>query len=285
MLTGQINNTISNPKHKTQLLAIVATVLAISATGFTDFLVAQNRQSLYYWTESLLFSVYWLIFLPLLTFCGKWVKQHHISAGFAAAIVLLCCLVHLTVYPALIWVLSELFFYQNFAYTQTLHFGVTNYSIVTLIVYGFSLVLMKAYFYQLKSTPTFEEPALLDALEPCNYINSILVEQKRHKKIVIATEDIFYFLANSPYVTICHPQQNFVHSQTLKALEAVLDPQQFVRIHKSCIVNIGKVAACQSRLNGDYDLTLTNNTVLRLSRNYAAAFKARFQQTHPFATK
>ncbi|RYF37203.1 MAG: LytTR family transcriptional regulator, partial [Cytophagaceae bacterium] len=53
--------------------------------------------------------------------------------------------------------------------------------------------------------------------------------------------------------------------------------------HKSCIVNITKVRSYQSRLNGDYDLLLSNEVVLRVSRNYASGFKTAFEGPHRLA--
>lgn len=55
---------------------------------------------------------------------------------------------------------------------------------------------------------------------------------------------------------------------------------KFIRIHKSNLVNIDFVESFVSRFNGDYDLTLSNNVTLRISRNYAADFKKAFKQSH-----
>jgi DNA-binding LytR/AlgR family response regulator len=63
------------------------------------------------------------------------------------------------------------------------------------------------------------------------------------------------------------------HSATLKSLVAQLPPATFIRVHKSAIVNMAFVKSLQSRGNGDYDITMQNNSIVRLSRNYAAAFK------------
>ena len=54
----------------------------------------------------------------------------------------------------------------------------------------------------------------------------------------------------------------------------------FVQIHKSLIVNLAHVESYKSRLNGDYDITMSNGTSLRLSRTYARAFKAKFEGSH-----
>ncbi|HNJ56177.1 MAG TPA: LytTR family DNA-binding domain-containing protein, partial [Chitinophagaceae bacterium] len=75
-------------------------------------------------------------------------------------------------------------------------------------------------------------------------------------------------------------QKKYLHSQSLKSILQQLDEKQFVQIHKSCLVNINTIASCTSRLNGDYDLTLTNGSVLRLSRNYVPVFRQKTEKAH-----
>ena len=62
---------------------------------------------------------------------------------------------------------------------------------------------------------------------------------------------------------------------TLKSLSEKLDNRLFVRIHKSEIVNLSKVQSYQSRQNGDYDVTISDSSVLRISRNFAKDFKTK----------
>jgi DNA-binding LytR/AlgR family response regulator len=71
----------------------------------------------------------------------------------------------------------------------------------------------------------------------------------------------------------------------LKSLENQLDKKQFIRIHKSHIINLQKIISYQSRQNGDYDVTLSDGTVLRVSRNYAKDFKSKAEQHTHLTTK
>lgn len=117
-----------------------------------------------------------------------------------------------------------------------------------------------------------------------NFITSLIVSDFNNKKVVIDTNDIYYFSANSPYINIHHQTKKYLYSATLKSLQTQLNSDQFLRVHKSYVVNIGKVVSYQSRLNGDYDLLLSDNTVLRVSRNYAVIFKSAFEAHHRFTT-
>ncbi|HNJ26469.1 MAG TPA: LytTR family DNA-binding domain-containing protein, partial [Chitinophagaceae bacterium] len=100
------------------------------------------------------------------------------------------------------------------------------------------------------------------------------------RKIQIYPRDIFYITSSSPYIYLHLQQKKYLHSQSLKSILQQLDEKQFVQIHKSCLVNINTIASCTSRLNGDYDLTLTNGSVLRLSRNYVPVFRQKTEKAH-----
>jgi two-component system LytT family response regulator len=54
----------------------------------------------------------------------------------------------------------------------------------------------------------------------------------------------------------------------MKHLEDVLDPDIFVRVHRSAIVNCHRVTAMRPHRNGEYFLQLGDATELKLSRKY-----------------
>ena len=56
--------------------------------------------------------------------------------------------------------------------------------------------------------------------------------------------------------------------QTLKALEARLNPELFVRGHRSLIINIDCVAAIEPYGHGEYTITMQDGTRLTTSRTY-----------------
>jgi two-component system LytT family response regulator len=49
-------------------------------------------------------------------------------------------------------------------------------------------------------------------------------------------------------------------------MEAKLDPQKFLRIHRSTIVNIERIKELHQLFNGDYAVVLHDGTELKLSR-------------------
>jgi two-component system LytT family response regulator len=56
--------------------------------------------------------------------------------------------------------------------------------------------------------------------------------------------------------------------ETMNGLEARLDPEKFLRIHRSTIVNIERIQELQPWFHGDYVVLLRDGTKLTLSRSY-----------------
>lgn len=54
-------------------------------------------------------------------------------------------------------------------------------------------------------------------------------------------------------------------------MEEQLDPESFVRIHRSTILNAARVDEILPEWHGDYDVRLRDGTVLRMSRTYRRA--------------
>ncbi|MCD8540927.1 MAG: LytTR family transcriptional regulator, partial [Leadbetterella sp.] len=254
-----------------------------------DYFFSEVQSTSFYLSESLLFSTYWLLFLPLLNIQWKMAARRPVKGFLYAALV---TAIHLLSYPALVWLISGCFYGHTFAYRQTFDYGLATYFIKTFLIYGLSvpaIALIRASSLALKvddlpagisghkTVPVpREEPA-----ESTCFPRSLLVPDTNNSKIRIQIADILYFSANSPYINVYHPVKKYLLTETLRALEIKLSPDQFVRIHKSCIVNVEKVVSCRSRLNGGYDLELCDGTQLRLSRNYTARFRARFHRHTP----
>jgi two-component system LytT family response regulator len=55
-------------------------------------------------------------------------------------------------------------------------------------------------------------------------------------------------------------------------MEDQVRPQGFARIHRSTIVNIGRVKELQPLFHGDYTVVMTDGTRLTMSRSYREKF-------------
>jgi len=84
----------------------------------------------------------------------------------------------------------------------------------------------------------------------------------------IRTEDIDWIEAADNYVRLhCQSAAHLVRG-TLGALEARLDPDSFLRIHRSAMVNLDRVKEMQPWSSGEYIVLLQDGTRLKLSRTF-----------------
>jgi two-component system, LytTR family, response regulator len=61
----------------------------------------------------------------------------------------------------------------------------------------------------------------------------------------------------------------------MKNLETQLDPERFVRIHRSTIVNLERIKELQPFFRGEYVVVLQSGITLKLSRGYRDHLEAR----------
>lgn len=74
--------------------------------------------------------------------------------------------------------------------------------------------------------------------------------------------------AEDDYVRLHVGKTEHLVRKTLSAFEAELDPKQFIRIHRSHIVNAARIKELRAHGQGDYIIVLVDGTQLKLSRSY-----------------
>ncbi|MEJ5351155.1 MAG: LytTR family transcriptional regulator DNA-binding domain-containing protein [Melioribacteraceae bacterium] len=104
------------------------------------------------------------------------------------------------------------------------------------------------------------------------FINRISVKNKNIIKIIPVAE-IDWIEAQGDYVCIHVNDEKFLLRDSLNSLENKLNPEIFIRIHRSSIVNIEKVEKLKSNEHGDYELFLKDGTKLKMSRTYKENFQ------------
>lgn len=99
---------------------------------------------------------------------------------------------------------------------------------------------------------------------------------KSRTRILFDPKEVYFFQIRVGDVHANLGTEELVVRMSLKDILASLDPSQFVRIHKSYIVNVEKVTSLEPLFHNDYkiDLKGPKSITLPLSRRYAAAFKA-----------
>lgn len=84
----------------------------------------------------------------------------------------------------------------------------------------------------------------------------------------IPIESIIRVEADNNCITFFTATHRHVSYQSLKSLESALNPEQFLRIHRSHLVNRSAIRQIQSLPSGDADVLLSDGTRVRMSRLY-----------------
>lgn len=84
---------------------------------------------------------------------------------------------------------------------------------------------------------------------------------------LVSLDQIDYVRAEDDYVCIHAAGREHLKHQTLASLEASLDPRRFVRIHRSCLVNVQRVRRIEPETRDRFSVHLADGTVLGASRS------------------
>jgi two-component system, LytTR family, response regulator len=92
---------------------------------------------------------------------------------------------------------------------------------------------------------------------------------------LVRAAEVEWLEAAGNYVRLHHPDGQFLVRGTLRQCEQGLDPQRFVRVHRSAIVNLDAVIDRARRPGGDFSLRTRHCGELTLSRTHRPAFEQR----------
>jgi len=90
----------------------------------------------------------------------------------------------------------------------------------------------------------------------------------------VNVQDIQWIDAAGDYMCVHALDGMHIMRKTMKELEQELNPQFFVRVHRSAIANIRFVKKLVSHISGEYHLILQNDTELKVSRSHRDKVKA-----------
>jgi len=86
--------------------------------------------------------------------------------------------------------------------------------------------------------------------------------------VFLRVEEIDWVEAADNYVRVHAGRESHLIRETLQSLETRLDPEKFLRVHRSTIVNLERIRELRPLFHGDYALLLRDGTELTLSRTY-----------------
>tara|TARA_R110002073_G_scaffold95931_1_gene222002 strand:- start:1112 stop:1930 length:819 start_codon:yes stop_codon:yes gene_type:complete len=89
----------------------------------------------------------------------------------------------------------------------------------------------------------------------------------------VPIKDIDWIDAAGDYMCVHVAGTTHIMRTTMKELESKLDPSVFQRVHRSTIVNLHRVEKVSSHINGEFHLTLSCGSSLKMSRSYKEKVK------------
>ena len=106
------------------------------------------------------------------------------------------------------------------------------------------------------------------------YLERIAVELKGKVRVVLVSE-LDYVVASGPYAELHAGDRRHVIRASMRTLERRLDPEKFVRIHRSTIVRLDLVDTLLKGRGGEYEVLLKTGARLRVSRARREALERR----------
>ncbi len=117
--------------------------------------------------------------------------------------------------------------------------------------------------------------ALVQDLKPEPQKLDRLVVKSGGRVFFLRTDEIDWIEAAGNYVRLHLAEDSHLFRETMNNMESRLDPNHFVRIHRSRIVNTDRIKELQPWFNGEYVVVLQNGARLTLSRGYREKLQER----------
>jgi two-component system LytT family response regulator len=118
-------------------------------------------------------------------------------------------------------------------------------------------------------TPQPELTALLKEVRALRGYGERLVVRDGQRVSFVRAADIDWIEAVGNYVRLHLGSASQLMRESMKSIEARLDPARFARIHRSAIVNVDRIAHVEPHFHGEYLVTLHDGTRLTSSRSYS----------------
>jgi two-component system LytT family response regulator len=119
---------------------------------------------------------------------------------------------------------------------------------------------------------------LLGSLRPVrertSYESHVFV-QKSEKLYSLPVEEILHLEASGDYTIITTKNDQFVSSSGIGKLEEIMNPDRFIRVHRSTIVNINYLKEIERHFNGGMVVKMQSGKSFPVSRTYAKQIRKR----------
>jgi two-component system LytT family response regulator len=101
------------------------------------------------------------------------------------------------------------------------------------------------------------------------YLERLSIKSGKSGRIIfLDVDEISWIGAADNYVQVHAGRESHLLYATMNSLESKLDPDKFLRIHRSAIVNLGRIKELHPLFHGEYQIILKDGTQLTSGRGY-----------------
>jgi two-component system, LytTR family, response regulator len=108
--------------------------------------------------------------------------------------------------------------------------------------------------------------AVLERFQPRRNYTTRFVVKSATRVVIVKADEIDWIESASNYALLHAGDKTHVVRETMRSLEEQLSPEQFVRVSRSAIVNIGRIKELQPMMKGEYIVILGNGKQLTMTR-------------------
>jgi hypothetical protein len=135
-------------------------------------------------------------------------------------------------------------------------------------------VLALLHIFARPPAPVAQPPQPVSRPSPAGSLPERFAVRKRGKEIMVEVADIDWIEAAGNYAVLHVGGETLEIRSSLTKLEGELDPRRFVRVHKSYVVNVARIAEVTPWISGDWRIRLQDGAEVNLSRRYRQRFEA-----------
>ncbi|MEP1095083.1 MAG: LytTR family DNA-binding domain-containing protein [Cyclobacteriaceae bacterium] len=104
--------------------------------------------------------------------------------------------------------------------------------------------------------------------------------KEKGREITVRTDEIFLLEANGNYIELETSERKYLHRSTMNSLADELNPKEFVRVHRSYLINTRYIKSCKYLTNNEYRFLLKNDREVISGRGYKENVQAYLDLEH-----
>jgi two-component system LytT family response regulator len=117
--------------------------------------------------------------------------------------------------------------------------------------------------------------ALVESLSKAQRSPDRIAVRNDGRLVFVKLAEIDWIEAADNYARLHCARETHVVRETMSELESRLNPAQFLRVHRSAIVNLDRIKELQPWFRGDYRVILLDGTELTLTKNHRETLESR----------